>query len=34
MELNNTFIIISKIITIIVPDTFVGIDGFIDLEQA
>ena len=34
MDLNNTFIIIGKITKIIVPDTFIGKDGFIDLEQA
>jgi flavin reductase (DIM6/NTAB) family NADH-FMN oxidoreductase RutF len=34
IELNNTFLIIGKIIKIIVPDELVKADGFIDLETA
>jgi flavin reductase (DIM6/NTAB) family NADH-FMN oxidoreductase RutF len=34
IELNGTFLIIGKITQIIVPDTCVATDGFIDLEQA
>lgn len=32
IELNNTFLVIGKIIKIMVPDLFIGSDGFIDLE--
>lgn len=34
IELNNTFLIIGKIIRINVPDAFIGTNGFVDLEQA
>jgi flavin reductase (DIM6/NTAB) family NADH-FMN oxidoreductase RutF len=34
IELNNTFLIIGKIIKIIVPDELINTDGFIDLDTA
>lgn len=34
IQLNNTYLIIGKIVKVIVPDSFVGEDGFINLEQA
>lgn len=34
IQLNNTFLIIGKIIEIVVPDHLVGNDGFINIEQA
>lgn len=34
IELNGTFLIIGQIIKVIVPDEFIGSDGFIQLEKA
>lgn len=34
IELNGTYLIIGKIIKTIVPEEFINIDGFINLEQA
>lgn len=34
IEWNGTYLIIGKIIKIVVPDEYIAVDGFIDLEKA